>query len=484
MVNATRYPGANTTARWKGNGNATLSTINKIVLHTTESSALPSYSASWPNLTYDPKTRNWWQHTPINGSATALKNSGSNQTNRANVVQIEIIGFAKDSANLPQSALDDLGAFAAWMNVEWEVPLLATPKWTGPNTTARMTWCQFSAFKGILGHQHVPGNIHWDPGLINAEGIVTAAKKHQKPAGTYTVVAGDTFYGIARKLGVTVADLEAANPGVEPARLQVGQVLNLVPAPKPEPTPEPTPPPEPEWSPVRTLLNLNAQWPGFASTKTALPWSTRCRLIGEAIVKSKATVATIQELGKDEAAQLSAHLPGWKYQRAQGGGLGLNCVFWKTAEWDFVKLYDWDLKSFGQMQRTMLAVKLQNKDGSYVWAGATHLAAAASDLSAADAIVARTEQAKQVADLLDGFRQVLVGADWNSKYPQTSTTSVRGILHAQGFTFKPPINDGKHNGIDGVGAKQRVQLLTETVYPLGQASDHDGRLVTFNTPKG
>lgn len=426
MVNATRYPGADTTTRWKGNGNTTLATIDKIVLHTTESSALPSYASSWPNLTYDPKTRKWWQHTPINGSSTALRNDGTNQTNRANVVQIEIIGFAKDGAAMPATALQDLAAFVAWMHREWALPIVAAPTWTGPSTTARMTWAQFVAFKGILGHQHVPGNVHWDPGQIDAMGIVARA-------------------------------------------------LQLVTPPKPR---------EPDVSPVRTLLNLNAQWPGFASTHTALPWSTRCRLIGEAIVKSKATILTVQELGKVEAANLIAHLPGWKYQRAQGaGGNGLNCVFWKASEWTFTKLYDWNLQSFGQMQRTMLAVKLTHKDGSYVWAGATHLAAAASDLSAADAVKARTAQAKQVAELLDGFKQILVGADWNSPYPASSPTSVRGILAAAGFTFKPPINDGKHNGIDGVGAKERVHMLSETVCPLGKASDHDGRFVTFTTPK-
>ena len=46
---------------------------------------------------------------------------------------------------------------------------------------------------------------------------------------THTVVAGETAAGIARKAGVKLSDLEAANPGVNPARIRAGQVLNLPP---------------------------------------------------------------------------------------------------------------------------------------------------------------------------------------------------------------------------------------------------------------
>ena len=425
MVRATLYPGADTKARWKGNGNATLSTIDKILLHTTESSGLPAFSGNHPNIVYVPATRKWYHCTPINGSATALSNDGSHMTNRANVVQIEIVGFAKDSAKLPQTAIDDLGAFVAWMFKEWGVPVVAAPKWTGSNTTARMSWCQFVAFKGLLGHQHAPGNNHWDPGLINAPAIIAAAQKLLKP----------------------------------------------------------TPVPPTPVVPVRSLLSINAQWPGFASTH-ALPWSQRLPMLVDAVKRSKAPIVVFQELGKTEAAEMADKLPGWGYQRAQGGGKGLNCVFWHKSQLTYGKTHDWNIESFGQMQRTLIAVKLQYKDGAYVWAGSTHLAAGASDLSDAAAIKARTAQANQIGDLLDGYRQILVGADWNSPYAETSPTSVRGILHSRGFTFRPPIKDSKHNGIDGVGAKQRVKLLSEIVVPLGKASDHEGRLVTFTVPAG
>ena len=44
---------------------------------------------------------------------------------------------------------------------------------------------------------------------------------------TYTVQQGEWFYGVARKFGVSVAQLQAANPGVNPNFLYPGQVLNI-----------------------------------------------------------------------------------------------------------------------------------------------------------------------------------------------------------------------------------------------------------------
>ena len=50
--------------------------------------------------------------------------------------------------------------------------------------------------------------------------------KPAKPR-THTVAAGETLAAIARKSGVSLAALEAANPGVTPTKLRVGQPLNL-----------------------------------------------------------------------------------------------------------------------------------------------------------------------------------------------------------------------------------------------------------------
>ena len=44
---------------------------------------------------------------------------------------------------------------------------------------------------------------------------------------SYTIKSGDTFWSIAQANGTSVAAIEAANPGVNPSALQVGQVINL-----------------------------------------------------------------------------------------------------------------------------------------------------------------------------------------------------------------------------------------------------------------
>jgi tetratricopeptide (TPR) repeat protein len=48
-------------------------------------------------------------------------------------------------------------------------------------------------------------------------------------AHTYVVKAGDSLYSIARKGGIKLDALLAANPGLDPKRLRVGQGLNLPP---------------------------------------------------------------------------------------------------------------------------------------------------------------------------------------------------------------------------------------------------------------
>lgn len=51
----------------------------------------------------------------------------------------------------------------------------------------------------------------------------------------YTIQRGDSFYLIAQRFGIPLANLLAANPGVDPARLQIGQII-CVPTVAPTPT--------------------------------------------------------------------------------------------------------------------------------------------------------------------------------------------------------------------------------------------------------
>lgn len=58
------------------------------------------------------------------------------------------------------------------------------------------------------------------------------------PGGTFVIGPGDTLFSIARRLGISLEALLAANPGIDPNNLRVGQVICLpVPAPGPVPCP-------------------------------------------------------------------------------------------------------------------------------------------------------------------------------------------------------------------------------------------------------
>jgi len=62
-----------------------------------------------------------------------------------------------------------------------------------------------------------------------AKGDKAGASKEPAVAGPdeYVIKSGDTFAKIARANGVSAADITAVNPGVNPAKLHVGQKIKL-----------------------------------------------------------------------------------------------------------------------------------------------------------------------------------------------------------------------------------------------------------------
>jgi LysM repeat protein len=57
--------------------------------------------------------------------------------------------------------------------------------------------------------------------------VVVAPPVVETPGSEYVVVHRDTLEKIAKRCGVTLSALKAANPGVEPTRLRVGQKLTI-----------------------------------------------------------------------------------------------------------------------------------------------------------------------------------------------------------------------------------------------------------------
>jgi LysM repeat protein len=77
------------------------------------------------------------------------------------------------------------------------------------------------------------------------EGLVAAETPLPSPTPfTYTVQSGDTISRIALKFGVSMDDLQAANPEIPPNTMSIGQVINIPSNPE-NPSDEPTPTPAP-----------------------------------------------------------------------------------------------------------------------------------------------------------------------------------------------------------------------------------------------
>ena len=174
------YPGA--IQRPYPIGNRTLQpTLDKLVLHSTETTGLPGYQDGYtaPSLTVDPWGLRTWQHFPsVAYSTKTLRDTGGFAENRDCVSQIEIIGYSdparKDSGKfLPQLGVAGVGYLAeviAWYGREWSIPLEIPALWpmypaSYGRTSARMSTATYDAYRGILGHLHVPDNAHGDPSL-------------------------------------------------------------------------------------------------------------------------------------------------------------------------------------------------------------------------------------------------------------------------------------------------------------------------------
>jgi hypothetical protein len=145
----------------------------------------------WPHFTCD------WvdgrlkivQHVRLDKAARALKNPGS-ETNRAGTIQIEHVGYphasgrdgpppgfgSKGVPNWPDARWDAIAEFCRWIEANTGCPRASMVGVTwGEDHPPRMAGDTYRMARGHHGHQHVPGNDHWDPGgLFDIDRIVAA----------------------------------------------------------------------------------------------------------------------------------------------------------------------------------------------------------------------------------------------------------------------------------------------------------------------
>jgi len=205
---ATKYPKADTTSQWFSGRfpGSRMPHPNVIVLHTTEGSDWPSYGggSSAPHFTV--KGTSVRQHFAVNESSRALVNrAGGVETNTLNAVQIELVGTcSKGGPGLywPKATDADMKVLAElirWLTDEYPIPLVSTTKpWLpypssyGSRNGQRMSNAEWSAFKGICGHQHVAENDHGDPGdfpIKRLIELVKGAPASTKPKPASSIVA-------------------------------------------------------------------------------------------------------------------------------------------------------------------------------------------------------------------------------------------------------------------------------------------------------
>lgn len=184
-----------------------------VVLHTTEGATWPSYDggAVAPNYTAKPnfrsKTLEWRAHFPDEKSSRALQNlSGGVETNTLNAVQVELIGTCDPThrqrwgdvhglkvnedyiywPDAPAWALRALAAFIADFHKRHGLQLTAPTFLPYPESFAdspvRFSFRDWSKFAGVCGHQHVPENVHGDPGDIDIKTILGLADRIINPA--------------------------------------------------------------------------------------------------------------------------------------------------------------------------------------------------------------------------------------------------------------------------------------------------------------
>lgn len=175
-------------------------------LHTTEGSSIAGARAAYapypPHLIYDWRTRQGEQHVPLNYAAYSAMDGNDDDY----MIQVEIVGYAKEARYWPEQALRNIAADviaplerafniprrAIWKGFKDELdqPMLASP-----TSSLRISWAELRDFAGWLGHQHLPApDHHWDPGAIPINKILSFVSQEDdmQPTDRIKLVAPDS----------------------------------------------------------------------------------------------------------------------------------------------------------------------------------------------------------------------------------------------------------------------------------------------------
>lgn len=199
------------------------------LLHTTEGSGWPGYvnGGNAPHFTINPRLRQTRQHFSLDAGSRALRPGGVD-ANAMGTVQYEMIMSAKDSQDMTDDEIAYVASVLSVVTKETGIKAQCSVTFGGGeaygiNGPYRLSVGDFLAYEGILGHQHVPGNSHWDPGHFPIDRLISAMGNSEishpitpthtpapsRPTATSSKLAVDGIWGVLttkaeqRALGVT-----------------------------------------------------------------------------------------------------------------------------------------------------------------------------------------------------------------------------------------------------------------------------------------
>lgn len=143
----------------------------KIVYHTTEGSSVDgavsalrsANAASHFVIDAHGKRPELVQLVPLNLAARSLAHPSGPETNRANAIQIEIVGFAREAHDWSDRTYSNIADLTRWISRVFGVPHRCKVSFK-VSGAAKLSGQDFYEYAGLIGHQHVPGNDHTDPG--------------------------------------------------------------------------------------------------------------------------------------------------------------------------------------------------------------------------------------------------------------------------------------------------------------------------------
>ena len=197
-------------------------TVVAFVGHTTETRGMPSFSiklrsgvivknATMPHFVYDPRSRLVTQHAELNRRVGTLKGSSSTGVYaNEKSIQLEILAYSSRTearkvgglwvGDFTDEHYADLADLIQWLITKGFItddvygPDQFTTFHYGTSSPERLSKSRWYKFGGVTGHGAVPGQTHWDTGVLDLVRIMElATEKEEKPPVANQTTKNEAF---------------------------------------------------------------------------------------------------------------------------------------------------------------------------------------------------------------------------------------------------------------------------------------------------